>query len=286
MPIPSWPTELREVADGVFAYVQAGGGFCVSNAGVVVGGGEAVAIDALFSPPMTRSFRDAIADAGLPAVRLVVDTHHHVDHTLGNALFPEASVVAHANARREMERVGLPLDRLVSIAPHFKDDLVGVEVRLPDVTFEGPATVWAGGRRMDLLHLGAAHTIGDALVHLPAERVLFTGDVAFHYVTPLAFEGHIGRWIDVCRRVEAMDGVDVIVPGHGPVGTKADVAKMRQYLELIHREARAAFDEGAPPEEAARRIDLGEYAQWGEPERLSLNVGRLYQEFRGELDAL
>ncbi len=283
MPIPSWPTELREVADGVFAYVQAGGGFCVSNAGVVTGDGEAVAIDALFSPPMTRGFREAVAAAGLPSVRVLIDTHHHVDHTLGNALFPEAVVLAHAKARAEMERVGLPKERILAIAPHFGPDLEGARVRLPDVAIEGSATVWAGGRRLELLHFGTAHTVGDVLVHLPAERVLFTGDVAFHYVTPLAFEGHIGRWIEVLRQVEAMD-VDVVVPGHGPVGTRADVAKMRGYLELIHREARAAFDEGAPPEEAARRIPLGEYADWTEPERLAINVDRLYQEFRGELD--
>lgn len=285
MPIPSWPTELREVAEGVFAYVQEGGGFCVSNAGVVIGGGEAVVIDALFSPPMTRAFRDAMTRAGLPLARLLVDTHHHVDHTLGNALFPEASVIAHAKARAEMERVGLPKDRILAIAPHFGPDLEGARVRLPDVTVDGPASIWAGGRRMDLVHLGAAHTVGDLLVHLPGERVLFAGDVAFHYVTPLAFEGHIGRWIEVCRRVEAMD-VDVVVPGHGPVGTRADVARMRRYLELIHREARVAFDEGAPPEEAARRIPLGDYADWGEPGRLAINVARLYQEFRGELEGM
>lgn len=285
MPVPSWRTELREVAAGVFAYVQEGGGFCVSNAGVVTGEGEAVVIDALFSPPMTRNFRQALAAAGLPPVRTLVDTHHHVDHTLGNALFPEAVVVAHAKARAEMERVGLPKDRILAIAPHFGPDLEGARVRLPDIGVEGPAAIWAGGRRMDLLHFGTAHTVGDVLVYLPAERVLFTGDVAFHYVTPLAFEGHIGRWIEVCRRVEAMD-VDVVVPGHGPVGTRADVAKMRGYLELIHREARAAFDEGEPPEEAARRIPLGEYADWGEPERLAINVARLYQEFRGELDTM
>jgi cyclase len=282
MPIPVWPTELREVAEGVFAYVQAGGGFCVSNAGVVVGEREAVAIDALFSPPMTRSFRDALASAGLPPVRTLIDTHHHVDHTLGNALFPEAVVVAHAKARDQMERTGLPKDRILAIAPHFGPELEGARVRLPDIAIEGAATVWAGGKRMELLHFGTAHTVGDVLVYLPAERVLFTGDVAFHYVTPLAFEGHIGRWIEVCRRVEAMD-VDVVVPGHGPVGTRDDVARMRGYLDLIHREARAAFDEGASPEEAARRIRLGDYAGWAEPERLAINVARLYQEFRGEL---
>ncbi|MDZ4278072.1 MAG: MBL fold metallo-hydrolase, partial [Dehalococcoidia bacterium] len=139
-----------------------------------------------------------------------------------------------------------------------------------------------GGRAVRLLHFGTAHTIGDALVLLPDERLLFAGDVAFHYVTPLAFEGHVGGWLKVCDEIAALD-VDTIVPGHGPVGGKAELREMRGYLDSVRRQARAAFDAGRSQEEAARGIDLGDYASWAEPERLPLNVGRLYQEFRGEI---
>jgi len=119
-------------------------------------------------------------------------------------------------------------------------------------------------------------------VLLPEERLLFAGDVAFHYVTPLAFEGHIGRWLEVCDRVDGLD-VETIVPGHGPVGGKADLREMRGYLHYIRQQARAVFDAGRSEKEAAAAIDLGDYASWAEPERLPLNVGRLYQEFRGEI---
>ena len=117
---------------------------------------------------------------------------------------------------------------------------------------------------------------------LPEERLVFAGDVAFHYVTPLALEGHVGDWIAVCDKAAALD-VDVIVPGHGPAGGKAELAEMRGYLQSIREQARAAFDAGRPAREAAGDIDLGEYASWEEPERLALNVQRLYQEFRGEI---
>lgn len=284
MTAPSWPTGMVEVAGGVFAYVQAGGGFCVANAGLVTGDDGCLAVDALFTPAMTRAFRTEIARVSDRPVRFLLDTHHHVDHTLGNSLFPEAPVVAHALARREMERVGLPLEALVRLGPHFAGQLEGVEVRLPDVTFDGGATLYIGNRECRLLHFGTAHTVGDVMVHLPAERVLFAGDVSFHAVTPLAFEGHIGRWIEVAKRVEAMPDVDTVVPGHGPVGTKADLAEMRRYLELVRDGARRAFDEGMEPKDAARAIPLGEYAGWTEPERMLPNVLRLYQEFRGELD--
>lgn len=280
---PTWPTGLVEVGDGVFAYVQAGGGLCVANAGLIVGPEGCIAIDALFAPSMTRAFREEIARVTDKPVRLLVNTHHHVDHTLGNALFPEAQIVSHANARREQHRVGLGvLDLLRPRLPELVAEVEGVQPRLPDLTFEGELTVHVGEREVRLLHLGAAHTIGDALVLLPEERLLFAGDVAFHYVTPLAFEGHIGGWLEVCDKVDALE-VDTVVPGHGPVGGKAELREMRGYLDSIRRQARAAFDARLRREEATAAIDLGEYASWGEPERLPLNVGRLYQEFRGEI---
>jgi len=278
-----WPTGLIEVAGGVFAYVQEGGGLCVSNAGLIVGPEGCVVIDALFAPSMTRAFRDEIRRVTDKPVRLLINTHHHVDHTLGNALFPEALIVSHANARSEQQRVGLGvLDLLRPRIPELIAETDDIQPRFPDFTFTGDLAFDFGGRAVRLLHLGPAHTIGDALVLLPAERLLFAGDVAFHYVTPLGIEGHIGGWLHVCDRVDAME-IDAIVPGHGPVGGKPELRDMRGYLSTIREQARAAFDAGQPQREAASAIDLGAYASWAEPERLPLNVARLYQEFRGEI---
>ncbi len=280
----SWRTGLIELADGVFAYVQAGGGLCVSNAGLIVGPEGCIVIDALFAPSMTRAFRQEIARVTDKPVRLLINTHHHVDHSLGNAMFPEAQIVSHANARREQQRVGTSVFELLRPrVPELVAEAEGIEPRLSDLTFEGELTLHLGGRTVRLLHLGTAHTIGDALVLLPKERLLFAGDVAFHYVTPLAFEGHVGHWVEVCDQVDALD-VETVVPGHGPVGGKGELREMRGYLHSIREQARAAFDAGRSEEEAASGIDLGpDLSGWAEPERLALNVGRLYQEFRGEL---
>lgn len=279
----TWPTGLIELADGVFAYVQQGGGLCVANAGLIVGTESCIVIDSLFAPSMTRAFREEIARVTDKPVGLLINTHHHIDHSLGNVLFPEAQIVSHVNARREQERAGAGvIERLRPLLPELVAEVEGVEPRLPDVTFSGDLTLHIGSRTVRLLHLGVAHTIGDALVLLPKERILFAGDVAFHYVTPLAFEGHIGGWLEVCDMTFELD-VETIVPGHGPVGGKAELREMRGYLASIREQARAAFDAGRTPEEATQSIDLGEYASWPEPERLALNVERLYQEFRGEI---
>ncbi len=105
----------------------------------------------------------------------------------------------------------------------------------------------------------------------------------FNKVTPLAHEGHIGKWLEVCDAIDAM-GIDTIAPGHGPVCGKGELREMRGYLASIREQARRAFDAGVPEREAARGIDLGAYASWAEPERIALNVARLYAEFRGELE--
>jgi cyclase len=276
-----WQTGLVEVADGVFAYVQATGGYCISNAGLILGDDEALIVDTLFTPSMNRDFQAAVRRVTDKPARHLVDTHHHVDHTLGNFLFPQCRIIAHANARVEMERFGLP-DFFLRMVPQFCDEIRDVPVRLPDVTFDGAMTLHLGGRRVELLHFGTAHTVGDIAVYLPEERVLFAGDLAFFWVTPVAFEGHIGKWIRVVDRLLEMD-VGAVVPGHGPVGGLDDVRSVREYLALVRRQARRAYNQGLDERETARGLRLGGYASWNEPERAAINVQRLYREFRHEI---
>ncbi len=281
-----WQTGTTELAPGVFTYVQATGGFCIANAGLVDGSDGVTAIDALFTPVMARQLLDEAKRVSGRRIARLLNTHHHIDHTGGNAQFPaETEIVAHARAKTEMERVGAGVFEVVKrMAPHFVDDLAGAGYRLPDVTFDGEALeLRVDERRLRLLHFGTAHTRGDVMVHLPEDRLLFAGDVAFFYVTPMAFEGHIGNWIEVARRVIDEIDADVVVPGHGPVGTMDDLRAMVDYLALVHEGSRMAYDSGAEQKEAVEMIDLGRFAEWNEPERLALNVRRCYEEFRGEV---
>ena len=282
-----WPTATTELASGVFAYVQATGAFCIANAGIIAGRDATTAIDALFTPRMTHALLDEAQRVAPKPIARLINTHHHVDHTMGNALFPPGiEIVAHAKAKERMERVPLPLiiEAIKQMAPYFEPELHDIEERLPNVTFDGAAMeLRIDERRVRLIHYGTGHTRGDVLVHLPDERILFTGDLAFLYVTPLAMEGHIGNWIRIGRRIIDEIDADIIVPGHGPVGTKADWRTMLDYLELVHTSARRAFDANVPQEEAIAAIGLGEYADWPEAERITSNVARCYQEFRGEI---
>ena len=140
-----------------------------------------------------------------------------------------------------------------------------------------------GDRVVELLHPGPAHTYGDTLVYLPQERVLFCGDVAFHYLTPLARDGHISNWIKIADGILNHLDVTTMMPGHGPVSNKEAVGKTLQYLRMVKRTSRLHFNRGSSVEDVSRAIRLGEYADWVEPGRIMVNVHRMFQEFRGEL---
>ena len=279
---PAWKTAMREVAPKVFAYVQATGQTGISNAGLIVGPEGAVAVDALMVPSMTRRLVAAIKKTTRKKIGALINTHHHLDHTGGNSFFGGATIIASAACRAEMAPGFAPTPLLQRFMPRFAREFPRLELVLPTVTFEDRLVLHDGERELHLWHPGTpAHTSGDAIVFLPRERLIFAGDLAFHYVTPLAFQGHVGQWIAAADRVLAFEA-DVIVPGHGPIGTRKELALMREYLALVRREAKTRFEAGMPAEAAARDIKLGVYASWHEAERLLPNVMRCYQEFRGE----
>ena len=282
--IPTWGTEMVEVAPGAWAYLQAGGGLMISNAGLVTGRAGSVAVDALFAPRMTRAFLGEAARVTAAPIDTLINTHHHVDHTLGNHAFAGQTIIAHTLTRAEMLRVGDAAairTRVRGIAPHFAADMdEPFDLVLPNMGYTERMALYVDEREVQLIHVPTAHTIDDTLVYLPAERLLFAGDVAFFYVTPLAFEGSVLGWLDALATVEAMD-VERIVPGHGPVGSKAELALLRGYFELLRDQARRHYDAGTPAMQALQEIDLGPYAAWAEPERVAPNVLRLYQDFAG-----
>ena len=280
----SWKTGMREVGPRVFAYVQATGETGISNAGLIVGADGATAVDALMVPSMTRRLVAAIRRTTRKKIGALVNTHHHLDHTGGNRFFRGATIVATEKCRAALAPGFPPVPLLQRFMPVFAREFPLLKLRLPTVTFEDRLVIHDGEREIHLWHPGQpAHTAGDATVFLPKERVLFAGDLAFHYVTPLAFQGHVGNWIRAADRVLEFEA-DVIVPGHGPIGTKKDVRLMRDYLALVRREAKTRFDAGLSAEAAASDIKLGAYASWREAERILPNVMRCYQEFRNETD--
>jgi glyoxylase-like metal-dependent hydrolase (beta-lactamase superfamily II) len=288
---------LHEVADGVWAYLQPDGGWGWSNAGLVTDGEASLLVDTLFDLELTGEMLAAMRAVTPAAERIgtVVNTHANGDHCFGNAMVAGSEIIASSAAAKEMsETPPSRLAELMAAAPdlgalgafvqrifgpfHFD----GIELTLPTRTFEGELELRVGDRQVRLVEVGPAHTDGDVVVHLPREGVLFTGDILFHGGHPIVWAGPVANWIAACRRLEALDAATV-VPGHGPLATTAAVADLRRYFEYLTIEARARFDTGMGPTDAARDIDPGPYAGWGEGERLVVNVCALYRDFGAEV---
>jgi glyoxylase-like metal-dependent hydrolase (beta-lactamase superfamily II) len=142
-----------------------------------------------------------------------------------------------------------------------------------------------GDREVRLIEVGPAHTRGDTLVYVPADRVVFSGDILFNGGHPIMWAGPVGNWIRACERIQALD-VETVVPGHGPITDKTGVAAMQGYWEYLAREARRRFDTGLSPLDAARDIAFDDYGTWGEAERIVANIASLYREFGGDTTEL
>jgi glyoxylase-like metal-dependent hydrolase (beta-lactamase superfamily II) len=290
-PKASYEAGVADLGDGAFAYLQPDGGWGLSNAGLVADSGEALLVDTMFDFPHTRAMLDAFRGVSPAPIRTLVNTHHNGDHCYGNALVEGAEIIATERASEEMHReTPRGLAQFMKAAPSLgtvgeyivhcfgRFDFDGVQTRHPDTTFHGHLTRKVGTKTVKLIEVGPAHTGGDALVYVPADRVLFTGDILFVDGTPVMWAGPVGNWIAACESIEAMDA-ETIVPGHGPLTDKQGVARVRGYLTYIRDEAKRRFESGLGAFEAARSIALDDYGAWGDSERIAVNVATLYREF-------
>jgi glyoxylase-like metal-dependent hydrolase (beta-lactamase superfamily II) len=284
--------ELREVAPHVYACLVPDRGWGWSNAGCVDAGGGLM-VDTFMDVARTRRALALLADAcGREPARLV-NTHHNIDHCWGNQLFRGREILGHRRCAEAMGRDLRPealeaMRRREDLPPGlrwFLDDVrefdfTGIEPTPPSRLLDADLELDLGTTRARLLCVGPAHTAGDLLVHLPEEGVVFAGDVVFRRCTPIGWEGTTANWLAALDRIVALAPA-VVVPGHGPLCGVEGVKELRAYFEHVAAEAGRSFAQGVPLEEAARRIDLGPYAGWTQPERVVFNVARVYRELRG-----
>lgn len=287
-----YTTGLHRLAEGAYAYLRPPGTWGFSNCGLVTGGEEAILVDNQFDLPSTRTLIETIGTR-LPSITVttVVNTHANGDHCWGNQLFPEAEIIGSRAAACGMAQEIQP-DMLgaLSTGPvpdallgdymhrHFGCfDFTGITVTPPGRTFDDWLEIAVGGRRAELVEVGPAHTDGDVIVHLPAERVLYAGDILFIGDHPIVWAGPIENWIAACTRIAAT-GAEHIVPGHGPVTDRAGVLLFRDYLEYVAEQTRSRYDAGMPYWEAAADIPMPErFEAWGMRERLVITVATGYR---------
>jgi glyoxylase-like metal-dependent hydrolase (beta-lactamase superfamily II) len=283
---------LHEVADRVWAWILPDGGYGWSNAGLVAGDGASLLVDTLFDLALTREMLTAmkpITDRAPITDALI--THSNGDHTHGNQLLDGSVRIIAAEGTAEEIAHGMAPEMLAmaqtaNLGPvatryardrfgHF--DFSGIKLRNADQTFGRDLTIDVGGRRINMLNLGPAHTAADSIVHVPDAGVLFGGDLLFIGCTPIVWAGPIANWVAACDAMIALDA-PIVVPGHGPVTDPDGIRAVRGYLAHVAEQAEAAYRKGLSWAEAADTIDLGEYASWLDAERVVVNVYQRYRE--------
>jgi cyclase len=284
---------LTEIGNGVYACVQPDTGLGKSNSGLVNRGGGLV-VDTFWDVPHTRAMIETYARVWTEPARRVLNTHANGDHCWGNQLFAGADIIAHRRCAetfgREQPKAMQAIRGLDShpdpamrgfAAALAEFDFSDVVLTPPTVVFDERLELDLDGTAVHLIYVGPAHTSGDAIAWLPEQRVVFTGDVLFRLCTPIGWDGTFAKWCEALDRIVALDP-EVVVPGHGPLCGIEGPREMKAYLEYVRGEAERFFAQGLSVVEASRRIDLGPYAGWTEPERIVFNVDRAYRELRGE----
>jgi cyclase len=320
MRTPTYRSELREIGDGVYAYLQDGSwGF--SNAGLVTAAGRGLLVDTLYDLKLTARMLDEMCRANDAArhIDTLVNSHANGDHCWGNQLVGARRIISSRAAAEEMlelsprimaslvagarwvsrggdaakrllgvlGRIGVPRAAALSESAEFVVDCFapfdfrGISLKLPNETFEGRLDIDLGDRRVELIQVGPAHTKGDVLIYLPRERIVFAGDIVFIGMHPIMWEGPVDCWIDACDRLLGLD-VDVVVPGHGPLTDKKGVGAVKAYFEELRRVVGDARAAGASTDEIARDLYSRGYEGWTERSRVTVNVDTISRQLAGD----
>jgi cyclase len=304
---PRFKGGLRKVADGVYAWLQPNGSWGESNAALIVGDGESLLVDTLWTPALTARMLERMKrhTDRAPITRLV-NTHADGDHWWGNQELPGVEIVATDAAAEEMEELspeallklrgaGEKLGLAARLPGRFPGrsqavglaglvegmlsayDFSGITLNRPTRTFTGTLELDVGGRQVNVIEVGPAHTFGDAIVHVPDAGVVIAADVLFIGVTPVMWAGPVDNWIAAIDRILAL-APTAIVPGHGPPASRKSVELLRDYWRYVDAAARRRFAAGQSAADAAAEVlqsaEFRErpFAAWDNPERLAISM--------------
>jgi cyclase len=300
---PTGALAMESVTPNVFTITKLRGcnpSFVTTSDGVVV-------IDTPQQPTRAVAMRKA-AEAYGP-IRYLINTEHHVDHIFGNYYFKGAGAVVNHQGLYERFMVvypeldpyayayeslpgpnakGTDLDDPESLALWPDRDEYYRDPNKGTIVFTGDLTLRVGGHTFNLLHT-PGHTPGQLAVHVPEERVVFTGDTIFSGCQTWLMTSNVEQWLAALERIRTLD-VDLIVPGHGPVVTKQYLDVQRSHLMEWKTAVATAVANGWSREETVQRVnfkdrfgpvDVGQgymldYIQ-------NLNAGTLYDKLTGAI---
>ena len=275
---PAIRGNLREIIPGHYAYVANNAGR-LFNSGIVATSEGVLVFDALETEAVARAERQAIADVIKQPVRYLVSSPFHDPFSGGNAVYADVFKIGHENYRtgllEQMQRGGVPEAQQ--------------RARLPNATFRDHMTFYLGGKEIQVLHFGAAHTKGDSVLFVPQDRIAYLSEVFFNEEFPNMAAGYGVSWIRVLDAVRNLNA-DIFVPGHGPIPadpkqTRAALDRARQILVEARDGIQAQIANNATEDQAVAAVKLEQYSSlYAFAAQREVVLRRIYRELKGTLD--
>ena len=271
---------LRQIMRGHYVYLHTDDTPGVSstvNSGIIVTNDGVVVVDALSSEAIARQVRAAISEVTAQPVQVLVSSTFHGRFTGGNAVYQDALNIGHEGYRADL------VELLRDASPEEQ------AARLPDQTYRDRVTVYVGGKEIQILHLGRAHTRGDSIVFVPADRIAYLSEVFNFDEFPYLSDSYPSDWLSTLEAAEALDA-DIFVPGHGflpgnPRDTRQGLRRHRRILLDVRQAVQEQLERGATEDQAVANADLPQYHRFqGYSRAMEIAVRRTYQELTGGLD--
>ena len=277
---------FTEVGEGLWAFTAEGD----PNSGVIIGDDSVMIIEAQATPRLANKVIEKVREVTDKPISHVVLTHYHAVRVLGASAFGAAQVIMGEKARAMVvERGQEDWDSEFQRFPRLFQGHESIPgLTWPTTTFNDRMTVYMGKRRIDLMHLGRAHTAGDIVIHVPDQNVMFTGDIVEAHSACYCGDGHFGDWGGTLDRIKAFD-LAAIAPGRGNAVMGAQVSealeRTRDFVESTYRPvAKVAARNGTLKDawDAVRKACDPKFRDYAIYEHcLPFNVARAYDEARG-----
>ena len=280
-------TSFTQVGDGLYAFTAQGD----PNSGVIIGDTSVMIVEAQATPRLAQKVIDCVRSVTDKPISHLVLTHYHAVRVLGASAYGADQIIMGDTARAMVaERGQEDWDSEFQRFPRLFEGFESIPgLTWPTTTFSEDMTVYLGNRRIDLMHLGRAHTAGDIVIHVPDQNVMFTGDIVEYHSACYCGDGHFGDWGNTLDNIAAFE-VDAIAPGRGDaiIGrdmVDAAIASTREFVASTYAPAaRVAARDGSLKEawDAVRAACDPKFADYAIYDHcLPFNVARAYDEARG-----
>lgn len=255
---------VKKLGAGVYAAISPDRSKAGSNAGFIVGANGVVVVDSFLGADPAKELLAEIRKITNLPIRYVVNTHYHLDHTGGNAVFAEAgaTVLAHRNVRSWLRTENL---KFFGPTPKPEAKAQVESLVLPDMVYSDAVDLYLGGRLVQVRYM-LGHTGGDSVVIVPDANVVFGGDLIWQKHLPNLIDASTQPWLQTLDKLLQEHPSATFVSGHGDVATPADVRDFRDYLNTLRTDVAKAQTDGKSGQGLVDAVtaELKEkYGQWG-----------------------